>query len=268
MTEELFLKLCIYIIGGILGLCVGSFLNVVIYRLPNNMSLASPPSHCTACDYSLRWYDNIPVLSYLFLGGKCRKCKTKISPRYMIVELANAVFWLLSIAIFWNISIIYACAMAIVSSVLICIFFIDLEHMLIFNRFTLIVALGGIVAMFFDTKTVWYDHIIGAVSGGLISLGVYYGALLVLKKEGLGFGDVKYAAAAGLLLGWQKFILAILIASVVGSIVMIILNRISDAEKQKEYPFGPYLAVATLIAMFFGNIIVSWYIEFVRGALM
>ena len=114
MDSHTFTLICVYILSGLLGLCVGSFLNVVIYRLPNNMSLANPGSHCTSCQYSLRWYDNIPVVSYLLLGGKCRKCKSRISPRYMLVELLNSVLWVLSVALFWESSVVYACAAAIV----------------------------------------------------------------------------------------------------------------------------------------------------------
>ncbi len=261
MTVEQFTTLSIYVLTGILGLCVGSFLNVVIYRFPNGMNLSKPGSHCTTCDYSLKWYDNIPILSYIILGGKCRNCKEKISPRYMLVELSNALLWLLAVFIFFEKSIPYAVMAAIVSSVLICIFFIDLEHMLIFNRFTILVALGGLVAIYADTLTKWYDHLIGAAAGGILFLALYYGCILVIKKEGLGFGDVKYAAAAGFLLGWQKFILAILIASVVGAVVMSILNRVNNSEKHTEHPFGPYLAAATLISMFFGNQLIEWYLN-------
>ena len=268
MDSHTFTLICVYILSGLLGLCVGSFLNVVIYRLPNNMSLANPGSHCTSCQYSLRWYDNIPVVSYLLLGGKCRKCKSRISPRYMLVELLNSVLWVLSVALFWESSVVYACAAAIVSSALICIFFIDLEHMLIYNRFTLIVAAGGIAAMFTDSGTAWYDHLIGAAAGGLIFLALYYGAIAVLKKEGLGFGDVKYAAAAGLLLGWQKFILAMLLASVVAAIVMSALNRTQKADKQTEHPFGPYLTAGTLIAMLAGDAIIAWYAGFLMNLIM
>jgi len=260
MDPEVFVMICVYVLAGLFGVCVGSFLNVVIYRVPNGMSLSNPGSHCTSCNYSLRWYDNIPVLSYISLGGKCRKCKAKISPRYTIVELANMALWLLAVLLFWEKSIVYACAAAIASSVLICIFFIDLEHMLIFNRFTILLAVCGLAAMFTDSGTQWYDHLIGAVAGGAVFLGLYYGAIAVLKKEGLGFGDVKYAAAAGLLLGWQKFILAILIASVAGAVVMTVSNRLQKADKQTEYPFGPFLVAGTLLAMFFGNGIITWYL--------
>lgn len=268
MGVQEFLMMCAYILAGLLGVCVGSFLNVVIYRLPNEMSLATPGSHCTSCGYSLKWYDNIPVLSYVFLGGKCRKCKSKISPRYMLVELANMALWLLAVALFWQESIVYACVAAIVSSVLICIFFIDLEHMLIFNRFTVIMAVCGIGAMFTDSATAWYDHLIGAAAGGVVFIGLYYGCLALLKQEGLGLGDVKYAAAAGLLLGWQKWILAILIASIAGAAIMTVINRIQNAEKRTEHPFGPYLVVGTLAAMFFGNEIITWYLELLLGKMI
>ena len=234
MDPRDFTMLCVYILAGLLGLCVGSFLNVVIYRVPNGMSLAKPDSHCTTCDYMLRWYDNIPVLSYIILGGKCRKCKERISPRYMLVELANAVLWLLSAHLFWETSIVYAVLSAIVLSTLVCIFFIDLEHMLIFDRFILILTIAGIVAIFFDSHTVWYEHLIGAAAASAVFVLIYYTAIWVLGKEGLGFGDVKLAFAAGLLLGWQKMLLAMLIASVVGSLVLTILKRVRGDENGTE----------------------------------
>jgi len=263
---ELYYKIVAYILAALFGVCVGSFLNVVIYRLPNNMSLAKPGSHCTVCGYSLKWYDNIPVLSYLVLGGKCRKCKAPISPRYMIVEVVNGLLWLTCSMLFWANSPVWAMAAAAVCSALICIFFIDLEHMLIFNRFTLIVAAGGVVAMVTGGR--WLDHLIGGVAGGVVFLGLYYGAIALLKKEGLGFGDVKYAAAAGLLLGWQKFILAMLMASVAGAIIMTVLNRVQKADKQTEHPFGPYLAAGTLIALLAGDGIVGWYRDLLMGMMI
>ncbi len=266
MDIQEYMLLCVRILAAVLGLCVGSFLNVVIYRLPNNMPLSHPGSHCTVCDYSLKWYDNIPVLSYIFLGGKCRKCKERISPRYMIVELVNGLLWLACAVLYWEKSPVWAVAAAVVCSALICIFFIDLEYMLIFNRFTLIVVAGGVVAMVTDGR--WLDHLIGAVAGGVVFLGLYYGAIAFLKKEGLGFADVKYAAAAGLLLGWQKFIFAMLMASVAGAVIMSVLNRVRKADKQTEHPFGPYLAAGTLIAMLAGDGIIGWYIDLLMGLMI
>ena len=258
---EEFIMLCVYILSGVLGLCVGSFLNVVIYRGPNGMNIAKPDSHCTTCDYVLRWYDNIPVLSYLMLGGKCRKCGQRISPRYMIVEIVNAILWLLSAHLFWSESPVYAILSAVVLSTLVCIFFIDLEHLLIFNRFVIIVGVAGIVAIFFDNFTVWYDHLIGAAAfGGGFAL-IYYCAILILKREGIGFGDVKLALAAGLLLGWQKMLLAMLIASVSGSIILLILKRVRGDEEGHEYPFGPFLAVGIGGAMLIGEPVINWYLS-------
>ena len=127
MNIETYYLIVTYVLFGLFGLCVGSFLNVVIYRLPNGMSLAKPNSHCPKCKYELRWYDNIPVISYLMLGGKCRSCKTHISFRYTAVELANMIMWLASALLFWERSVVMAIIYAIVSSLFICIFFIDLE---------------------------------------------------------------------------------------------------------------------------------------------
>lgn len=262
---DTFIKITVYVLSGLLGLCVGSFLNVVIYRLPHQMSLAFPPSHCTSCDYRLRWYDNIPILSYLLLGGKCRKCREHISLRYTLVELANTVLWLLCAVLFWEQSAVYACTAILVCSLLICVFFIDLEHMIIFDRFQILLALCGIVAVFFDGWTVWYDHLIGAAVGAVVFLGLYYGAIKVLGKEGLGFGDVKLAAVAGLLLGWQKLIFAMLIASVSASVVLLILRRVHGDEKQKEYPFAPFITVGMAVSLLFGNAVLSWYVQLIVG---
>lgn len=260
-----YILICVYVLAGLFGLCVGSFLNVVIYRLPKEMSLAYPGSHCTTCDYKLRWYDNIPVFSWLLLGGKCRKCKEPISVRYTVVELANTALWLLSVALFWQSSPVYAVVSAVLSSVMICIFFIDLEYMLIYNRFILLLAAGGLVAMFHDSYTTPTDHIIGAMVGGGVFALLYFGAIALLKKEAMGFADVKLAAAAGLLLGWQKLILAILIGSVVGSFVLVILNRLKKQDRDTEYPFGPFIVGGILVAMLVGEPILTWYVGLILG---
>ena len=260
-----YILICVYVLAGIFGLCVGSFLNVVIYRVPLGMSLARPGSHCTKCDYSLRWYDNIPVLSWIMLGGRCRKCREPISIRYTAVELANTVLWLLCAMLFWEQDPVYAIVCAIVCSVLICIFYIDLEHMLIYNRFVLLIAAGGLITMFHDGYTKPIDHVIGALAGGGVFALLYFGAILILKREAMGFADVKLAAAAGLLLGWQKFILAILVGSVVGSFVLVILNRVKNQERNTEYPFGPFIVGGMLLALLVGDAILTWYVALILG---
>ena len=179
----------------------------------------------------------------------------------MLVEIANAALWLLSVHLFWEENIVYAILSAVVLSTLVCIFFIDLEHLLIFNRCVIIILVAGIVAIFFDGYTEWYDHLIGTVAFGGAMLLIYYGAIWILKREGLGFGDVKLAFAAGLLLGWQKMLFAMLVASVSASIILVILRRVRGDEEGHEYPFGPFLAVGIGVAMLFGAAVIEWYLS-------
>ena len=163
-----FYFICACVLSGILGLCVGSFLNVVIYRVPNGMSIAKPNSHCPTCKYELRWYDNIPVISYLMLGGKCRSCKTHISFRYTAVEIANTLLWLLCALLFWRQSIPLACINMAVSSIFICIFFIDLEHKIIPDRFQVMLLVLGIASCFFDKNVFWGSQLIGGIAGFVV----------------------------------------------------------------------------------------------------
>ena len=155
--------------------------------------------------------------------------------------------------------------MALACSLLICVFFIDLEHMLIYNRFVLLLALLGVVTMFHDSYTQPADHVIGLLAGGGVFAALYFGAILILKKEGMGFGDVKLVAALGLLLGWQKLLLAILLASVLGSVVLVALNRIKHQERDTEYPFGPFIVGGTLVALLAGAPILTWYMGLILG---
>ena len=186
---EEYYRIVAYVLAGVVGLCVGSFLNVVIYRLPLGMRLDKPGSHCTKCDYALRWYDNIPVLSYLILGGKCRKCKELISPRYTIVEIVNMLLWLLSVRVFWSVSIPFAVISALCSSVLICAFFVDLGHMIVPDSFVVILAILGVVAIFTDPDYGWLSHLIGAAVGFGFFYGIFALFYYVLKKDALGGGD-------------------------------------------------------------------------------
>ena len=253
----------VYILAGIVGLCVGSFLNVVIYRVPNNMSLAKPNSHCPACQYELRWYDNIPVLSYLILGGKCRKCKSHISARYAAVELANAILWLLCVFLFWKENMWLACIYALVFSTFICIFFIDLEHKLIFDRFQIIILILGIAAIFFDTDYGWISHLIGGIIGFSFFFLVSWGFEKLFKKEGLGGGDVKLACVAGILLGYERLLLSLIIATLPAAIIMSIASRGKEGE-DRQFPFAPFLVIGFSVAMLFGTQIINWYLSLLR----
>ena len=148
---------------------------------------------------------------------------------------------------------------------LVCIFFIDLEHMLIFNRFSISIAILGIVAMFFDDYTTIVDHIIGCLVGGGLFVLLYYASIWVLKKEGFGWGDVKLVAAAGLLLGWQKLIFAMLVASIAGSIILLLIKALKNDEQGKEYPFAPFIVVGIMISMFVGANVIEWYTNLLIG---
>lgn len=276
---EKFYLICAYVLSGLIGLCVGSFLNVVIYRVPNGMSLAKPNSHCPTCKYELKWYDNIPVLSYLILGGKCRSCKTNISFRYTAVEIANTLLWLLCTFLFWEKSIPLACIYMIVSSVFICVFFIDLEHKLIFDRFQIILLVLGVTCIFFDKEFGWLSHIIGGVAGFAVFYLVSWLFEKLCKKEGLGGGDIKLAGVVGLLLGWEKLLLALLVATIPAAVTMLIINGVrekgsktendseeniaadTEQDEKRQYPFAPFLVLGFSVAMFFGTQIIGWYLS-------
>ena len=284
---EEYYKIVAFVLAGLLGLCVGSFLNVVIYRVPLGMSLAKPDSHCPNCKYKLKWFDNVPVLSYLFLGGKCRNCKQSISFRYPAVELFNMLAWLGSVWLFWDLSIGFTLISALASTLLICVFFIDLDHMLIFDRFNVMLLILGVLAVFFDPYYDWLSHVIGGVAGFAFFYGLhalfYYG----LKKDALGGGDIKLSGAVGLLLGWQRLLLALFIASLSASVVLVLLKRKNAATETEElievpaeeiaenlseetaenqalpgeYPFAPFLCSGFWIAMMFGASIIGWYLS-------
>lgn len=247
-----------YILTFILGACVGSFLNVLIYRTPNNISIIAPASHCPNCKTTLKWIDNIPVLSWIFLGGKCRYCKSPISPRYIMVELLNVILWLLSVFVFWKTSPLIAVIFALASSILIVITFVDLEHKWIPDRFQIALLVLGIVLTIFDPITSYLDHILGFVVGAGV-LALFYGlGWLIYKKEALGVGDIKLMAVCGLLLGWQAILLALFLGAIIGAISCLIIRAVKKDEGV-EYAFAPYLAIGTVVSMFLGNEIISLY---------
>ena len=247
-----------YILSCIIGLCVGSFLNVVIYRLPEGMNLAKPGSHCTSCGYELKWYDNIPVISYIILGGRCRKCREHISVRYTVVEIANALLWLACALLFVPGNIPYAAACALACSVMICVFFIDLEHMIVPDSFQIILLVLGIIVTIFD-RAQWLSHVIGCAAGFLSFLLIALVAGKLAGREALGGGDIKLAGVMGLFLGWQRLLLAVLLASVIGSIVILALQR--GENKGKEFPFAPFLSSAFVFAGLFGDKIIDLYLS-------
>lgn len=251
----------------LLGLCVGSFLNVVIYRIPNNMSLAKPASHCPKCKNQIKWYDNIPVLSYIFLGGKCRHCKEKISFRYPFVELLNCVMWFLCLLFFTNFIIpsfelnwLRFVTSCVVSSTLICIFFCDLDNMEIPEIFQLILLLCGLILLLDNpSKENIMLKVFGFIGAGALFIIVNLIFRLIKKRDGIGFGDVELVACAGLILGGYKMILALTLSCVVGGIALLIIASIRK-DKNREYPFAVILTAGIAFSMFAGDFIVNWYL--------
>ncbi len=265
MEQEIFYQIVLYIISGIYGLCVGSFLNVVIYRTPLNMSVAKPASHCPNCNNPIKWYDNIPVLSYILLKGKCRNCKEPISVRYTLVEIANALFWLLSVFVFMQKGLIYILISAICSSVLVCIFFIDLEHKIILDRFQIILLSLALIITAFDTVKDFkslYSHLFGGLFGFLTTYIIGYLVSKKVGREALGGGDIKLCGVMGLLLGFPKFLLGIILASLTACVLVLISNiKAKNKNTESEFPFAPFLTVGFLVALFFGEKIISLYLS-------
>ncbi len=243
----------------VLGLVVGSFLNVVIHRVPRKMKLALERSACPKCKTPLKWYHNIPVLSYLVLGDKCGFCKERISLRYPLVELLNGAFWAV---FYWQFGLtVIGAAYAALASALLVIFFIDLDFQIIPDSVTLPGMVFGLAVSFAPGG-------IGIVSAG-IGLLVGGGALYLMavlgdwlfKKESMGGGDIKMCAMLGAFLGWQKVLFIFLSSAVIGLAVSIVVMIFSSKLRESRMiPFGPFLAAAAMLAMVYGDQIIDFYL--------
>ena len=240
------------------GTCVGSFLNVCIYRLPAGLSIAYPPSACPQCQQPIRFYDNIPVISYIILHGRCRTCATTIAPRYPLVELMTG---LAAFAVFLKYgatgtALVYFAFIA----VLIVITFIDIDHQIIPN----ILSLPGIPLFFaaglWATPITWPAALIGIGigAGSLLLVATIY--RLVTGKDGMGMGDVKLLAMMGALLGWQGVVFTIFFSSVIGTAVGLILMMRSGGSLKTKLPFGPFLALGAVAYIFYGPEIIDAYL--------
>ncbi len=269
------------------GLCVGSFLNVVAYRLPIMMerdwknecreylelepaeadekltalNLATPTSACPNCGHKLRFWENIPVISYLFLRAKCSSCDTSISIQYPVVELLTGIASLLVAYVFGVTA--QTLAALFFTWVLIALTLIDLKKQLLPDNMTLPLLWLGIFISFYDLFTDLKSSIIGAMAGYLILWSVYQLFKLLTNKEGMGFGDFKLLAALGAWIGYSYLPQVILISSVVGSIAGITMLVIGKTKQQQPIPFGPYLAVAGWIALLWGETINTTYLSFI-----
>ncbi len=241
----------------VFGILVGSFLNVCIYRIPRHEDITTTRSHCTSCGNVIRWYDLVPVISFILLRGKCRFCKAKLSVLYPVIEILNGVIWYLVFAVtglgFKSV------LTAMLASALIVIAVIDWRtYEIPFGLNVFIAALGAaaiVLKLVNHDYTGVLDNIIGAVSVSGFLLIVY----LVTKGRGIGGGDIKLMAAAGLLLGWKSIILAFLIGCVLGSVIHLIRMKVSGQDH--VLAFGPYLAVGIFIASLWGEEIVNAYLS-------
>ncbi len=271
-----------YIVGGLVGLMVGSFLNVVILRLPimlenswrmecleflgqtpetpkERFDLITPPSHCPQCQHRISPWENIPVLSWILLRGRCRVCGQRISLRYPLVEGMSAA---LSLWVAWYFGVSIQTLWALVLTWnLIALTVIDVDHQLLPDAITLPLLWLGMLLSLSGVFTDPQSAIIGATAGYLILWSVYHLFRLTTGKQGMGYGDFKLLAVFGAWLGWQMVPLIILLSSLVGAILGLIMIMFRGRDKNIPIPFGPYLAIAGWIAMLWGKDLNRWYLH-------
>lgn len=236
----------------LLGLCLGSFCNVLIYRIPKGEDFVKTRSHCMSCGHELRWYELIPLLSFLLQRGRCRACGIKLSMQYPIVEALNGGMWLLTGLLFWGDWLRIALYCALVSLLLV-LAVIDWRTFEIPNGVNLAIFLLGVIQLAADREN-WPLYVIGMGSVSLLFLLLWW----LTGGAGIGMGDVKLMAAAGLLLGWQRSLLALIVGSVAGSVIHLI--RMSRGAGRK-LAFGPYLAAGIWFSALFGQPLIAAYLN-------
>lgn len=251
--------LIFYAFFFLLGASLGSFANVVIYRLPKDESVVKPRSHCYSCKTPVKWYDNIPILSWFILRGKCRHCGAKFSFRYPLVEFIMASLFVLSyhyIGLSWTL-LEY---LIFIFGLVVCTF-IDLDHMILPDEFTLSGIVLGLVGAALNPQRDFLDSLFGVLMGGGFLWGMAYVYYLLTKQEGMGGGDIKLLAWIGALLGWKAIPFVIMSSAIVGSVVGLIVARKQKAGLKTVIPFGPYLALGALLYIFGGETIALWYLN-------
>ena len=242
----------------VVGAVIGSFLNVAIHRLPRDESVVFPSSRCPRCETPIAPYDNIPILSYLWLRGRCRHCRGVISPRYPIVEAANALLYLLIVTRFGVGP--EALVWAFYCSALIVITGIDLDHKLIPDVITLPGMALGLAASLFMPLT-FRDSLIALLAGGGFFYAVAVASDLILRKPGMGGGDIKLTAMMGSFLGIEKLAFAVFAALLTGSLTAIVLMAMGRKTRKDVIPFGPFLALGGVTALFWGDAMIEWYLR-------
>ncbi|MCX8119150.1 MAG: prepilin peptidase [Desulfobacterota bacterium] len=242
----------------VFGAIVGSFLNVCIHRLPKEESIVRPGSYCPRCQAPIKAYDNIPILSYLFLRGRCRSCKEKISIQYPIVEALTALSSLSLFATFgvsWNYLYYFLFVAALIA-----ITVIDLYHQIIPDVISLPGIGVGLLGSLIVPNITFSNALIGALAGGgsLFLVGMVYQWLF--KREGMGGGDVKLLAMIGAFLGWKSVFLTILLSSFIGSVIGVTIILLKGKDFKYAIPFGPFLALGAIISLFWGEHLIRWYL--------
>lgn len=240
----------LYIVVFIYGIIIGSFLNVLIYRIPKKENIAIVRSHCMKCGYQLKWYDLIPLFSWLSLGGKCRKCKEKISVQYPLVEALNGILYLL---VFHQYGLsIDSLLYCLLFSALLALSVIDFRTYEIPVGFNYFILMLGLVHLISDYRN-WMDYVIG-----FLAVSVLLFLMMVLSKgQAMGGGDVKLMATCGLLIGWKLIVLAFVLGCILGSVIHVIRMKVS--KEGHRLAMGPYLSMGIALAVLYGNPWISWY---------
>jgi leader peptidase (prepilin peptidase)/N-methyltransferase len=241
------------------GLVIGSFLNVVIGRLPRGESVVFPGSHCPACSAAIRWYDNLPVLSYVMLGGKCRSCKTRISIRYPIVEIVTAVGFVVT-GWFFAPHVPLLVTRLVFVAALVALFGTDLETQRLPNVITLPGIVAGLVLSAFLPPGL-ASSAIGAGLGAGILMAIRWGWRRATGVEGMGLGDVKMLAMIGAWLGWRQVWTVLFLASLAGAVIGLLLTAVRARSLQSRLPFGTFLSIGAFVAMLVGDDLIDWYLE-------
>lgn len=234
------------------GIIIGSFLNVCIYRIPKKENIVTTRSHCMSCGYQLRWYDLVPLFSWLALGGRCRKCKAKISVQYPAIEALNGILYLI-VFLCYGVSIetLLYCLMA---SALLALSVIDFRTFEIPVGFNVFIAVLGLVRVLTDL-TNWREYAVGFFVVSVVLYIIY----VITKGRGIGGGDIKLMAASGLLLGWKCNVLAFLLGCIIGSVIHLLRMRLTKAEH--VLAMGPYLSIGIYISALWGTRMIDWYLS-------
>lgn len=243
-----------YVLICIFGLVIGSFLNVCIYRIPMEKSIAFPPSHCTKCNHNLNPLDLIPVISYMFIKGKCRYCGEKISIRYPLIELFNEILYLL---VYFKFGLtIFTVKYCILVSILIVIGMIDYDTQFVFTSTTIFGGIAGvlfIILQYILYKSNILDLALGGLAGAIVI------GLIVFLTRGMGEGDIEIAAVCGLFLGIKGILLGLFLAIILGGIIGIIVLALKLKKAKEKIAFGPFIVIGCLISMFYGSEILKLY---------